>query len=91
MQQVVGSTVSATASAAHANRQDAVIALGGEFGLNLLTQMYLLDRLIDGVDLTRLKRTTPEIRSKGEIGDDLSATVASLQELFVDAYNRCRY
>lgn len=81
-------TVVATASAAPMQpAQDAVIALGGEFGTQLTNSSNTFESLIDGVDLTLTKaNSTGDSATKIEIGDDLSATVASLQE-FVDAYN----
>ncbi|CAH6881755.1 Flagellar hook-associated protein 2 [Vibrio chagasii] len=81
-------TVVATASAAPMQTaQDAVIALGGEFGTQLTNSSNTFESLIDGVDLTLTKaNNTGDSATKIEIGDDLSDTVASLQE-FVDAYN----
>lgn len=81
-------TVVATASAAPMQTaQDAVIALGGEFGTQLTNSSNTFESLIDGVDLTLTKsNNSGDSATKIEIGDDLSATVASLQE-FVDAYN----
>lgn len=81
-------TVVATASAAPMQTaQDAVIALGGEFGTQLTNSSNTFESLIDGVDLTLTKANSAgDSATKIEIGDDLSATVASLQE-FVDAYN----
>ncbi|MCY9825868.1 flagellar filament capping protein FliD [Vibrio chagasii] len=81
-------TVVASASAAPMQTaQDAVIALGGEFGTQLTNSSNTFESLIDGVDLTLTKsNNSGDSATTIEIGDDLSATVASLQE-FVDAYN----
>lgn len=80
-------TVAAASAAPLQAAQDAIIALGNEFGTPLNSSSNTFEDLIDGVDLTVLKaNTSGDAATNINIGDDISATVASLQE-FVDSYN----
>ncbi len=81
-------TVAAASAAPLQAGQDAIITLGNEFGTELTSSSNTFEDLIDGVDLTVLKaNTSGDTATSISIGDDISATVASLQE-FVDAYNK---
>ncbi|AYV22201.1 MULTISPECIES: flagellar filament capping protein FliD [Vibrio] len=80
-------TVAAASAAPLQAGQDAIITLGNEFGTQLTSSSNTFEDLIDGVDLTvRKANTSGDTATSINIGDDISATVASLQE-FVDAYN----
>ncbi|MBC7001617.1 flagellar filament capping protein FliD [Photobacterium sp. BZF1] len=81
------SAVSAASGAPLQVAQDAIIALGGEFGAELSNSSNTFESLIEGVDLTvKAANSSGDTATKISIGDDQSATMDALQE-FVDAYN----